>query len=123
VPIAALFSSKCQCQCPLYALYEYGHLHGCLRLRWGFLDELIDAPWVHRDEPSLYELMRTALQSNSPLEIVVGNAPGWSDPWSRAQLARVVRGESQWRCSLIDEAGYLIDDTAVQRARLAGTQA
>ena len=35
----------------LYALYEYGRLHGCLRLRWGFLDELIDAPWVHRDEP------------------------------------------------------------------------
>ena len=85
--------------------------------------EELGAPWVHRDEPRLYELMQTALQSNNLLEIVVGSAPGWTDPWSRAQFARVVRGESQWRCSLIDEAGYLIDDTAVQRARIAGTQA
>jgi len=105
----------------LYALYEYGRLHGCLRLRWGFLDEFIDAPWVHRDEPSLYELMQTALASNIPLEIVVGSAPGWSDPWSRSQLARVVRGESQWRCTLVDEAGYVIDESEVQRARIAGT--
>jgi hypothetical protein len=28
----------------LYALYEYGRLHGGVLLRWGFLDELIPAP-------------------------------------------------------------------------------
>ncbi len=107
----------------LYALYEYGRLHGCLRLRWGFLDEFLEAPWVHRDERGLYELMQTALQSNCLLEVVVGNSPGWSDPWSRAQLARVVRGESQWRCTLVDEAGCVIDESEVQRARVARMQA
>jgi len=35
----------------LHALYEYGRVHGAVRLRWGFLDELIPAPWVDRDEP------------------------------------------------------------------------
>jgi hypothetical protein len=34
----------------LLALYQYGRLHGAVRLRWGFLDEMIPAPWVHRDE-------------------------------------------------------------------------
>jgi hypothetical protein len=102
----------------LYALYEYGCLHGCVRLRWGFLDEVIGAPWVHRDEPTLYELMRTALESQQPLEVVVGSAPGWNDPWSRAQRVRVARGESQWRCALVDELGCTIDEALVQRARL-----
>jgi len=45
----------------LHALYEYGRLHGGVRLRWGFLDEMIPAPWVHRDEEWLYGLMKRAL--------------------------------------------------------------
>jgi hypothetical protein len=28
----------------LYALYQYGRLHGCVWLRWGFLDEMLLAP-------------------------------------------------------------------------------
>jgi hypothetical protein len=28
----------------LYALYQYGRLHGAVRLRWGFLDEMLPAP-------------------------------------------------------------------------------
>lgn len=32
----------------LFALYEYGRLHGAVRLRWGFLDEFIPAPWVRQ---------------------------------------------------------------------------
>ena len=34
----------------LYAIYQYGRLHGTVRLRWGFLDEHLSVPWVHRDE-------------------------------------------------------------------------
>ncbi|HCF62354.1 MAG TPA: hypothetical protein DFS52_30725, partial [Myxococcales bacterium] len=51
----------------LYALYEYGRLHGVVRLRWGFLDERIPAPWVHHDEPVLYDIKRSALAMNVPL--------------------------------------------------------
>jgi hypothetical protein len=32
-----------------------------VRFRWGFLDERIPAPWVHRDEPMLHDLKRSAL--------------------------------------------------------------
>lgn len=103
----------------LHALYEYGRLHGAVRLRWGFLDERIPAPWVHRDEPMLYDLMKSALVMGIPLELVVGSAPGWSDPWSRARLAQVKKDPSGWRTWMVDADGFVIDEAEVQRARLS----
>jgi len=102
----------------LYALYEYGRLHGAVRLRWGFLDERIPAPWVHRDEPMLHDLKRSAFAMNVPLEVVVGSAPGWGEPWSRVRLAYVEQDDSGWRTSLTGEDGLPIDEAEVQRARL-----
>lgn len=103
----------------LYALYEYGCLHRTVRLRWGFLDERIPAPWVHYDQQTLYDLKRSALAMNVPLEVVVGSAPGWGNPWSRVRLAYVEQGESRWSNWLVDEYGYPIDEREVQRARLS----
>jgi hypothetical protein len=103
----------------LHALYQYGRLHGAVRLRWGFLDELIPAPWVHRDEPRLYTLMQSALAANVPLEIVVGSAPGWDEPWARRCIAYVEKDADGWRTRLIDELGFVIPEVDVQRARLA----
>jgi hypothetical protein len=102
----------------LHALYEYGRLHGAVRLRWGFVDERLPAPWVHRDEPTLYDLMKSALAAGVPLEVVVGSAPGWSEPWSRARVAHVHQ-EERWRAYLVDEGGFPIDEADVQRARLS----
>jgi hypothetical protein len=104
----------------LFALYQYGRLHGAVRLRWGFLDQKLPAPWVHRDEPTLYDLMQRAHALGLPLEVVVGSAPGWADPWSRVELAYVEKDESGWRPWLVDEQGDAIDVDEVQLARLAG---
>ena len=104
----------------LHALYQYGRLHGAVRLRWGFLDEMIPAPWVHRDESRLYNLMQKAHALQRPLEVVVGSSPGWTDPWSRVQRAYVKREESRWRSWLVDEEGQEIHEAEVQMARLAG---
>ena len=103
----------------LLALYQYGRLHGWVRLRWGFLDEMIPAPWVHRDEDVLYNLMTRAHEHSAPLEVVVGNAPGWSDPWARAEQAYVEKDEDGWRLWLVGEDGYAIDEAEVQLARFA----
>jgi hypothetical protein len=105
----------------LYALYEYGRLHGTVRLRWGFLEECIPAPWVHRDEPLLHDLERQALMLGAPLEVVVGSAPGWEKPWARARYAHVEPGENGWQHWLVDDAGSIIDQLDVQRARLLAT--
>jgi hypothetical protein len=102
----------------LYALYQYGRLHGCVRLRWGFLDEMLPAPWVHRDESTLYHLLKDAHEREVPLEVVVGSAPGWADPWSRAQRAFVATDAWHSPSLLADEQGYEIPRADVQLARL-----
>ncbi len=102
----------------LFAYYQYGRLHGAVRLRWGFLDEWIPAPWVHRDEPTLYTLMERAHAQRAPLEVVVGTAPGWAEPWARAQRAWVVKEEPPgWRMRLVDEEGREIERGEVQAVR------
>jgi hypothetical protein len=104
----------------LFALYQYGRLHGALRVRWGFLDARIPAPWVHPDEPRLYDLMQEARELRAPLEVVTGSAPGWADSWSRARRAFVVEEGAPWpRLVLIDGSGFAIDRADVQLARLA----
>ena len=101
-------------------LVGYGRLHRAVRLRWGFLDEKIPAAWVHRDEPTLYHLMKRAHELGVPLEVVVGSAPGWAVPWARAQRAYVEKEGQGWRTWLVDEQGYAIDEDEVQLARLVG---
>jgi len=105
----------------LFALYQYGRLQGAVRLRWGFLDERLHAPWVHRDEVKLYGLMRLAFELGAPIEVVAGGAPGWSEPWSRARRCTVQREPGGYRYWIVDEAGFLVDDAEVQLARLVAT--
>ncbi len=103
----------------LFALYQYGRLHGAVRLRWGFLDEWIPAPWVHHDETRLYDLKRQAHDRCGELEVVIGGAPGWADPWARACRCRVVEDpRSHGWLLLVDDDGFAVDDDEVQLARL-----
>lgn len=104
----------------LFALYEYGRLHRVVRLRWGFLSDSIPAPWVHRDEPSLYDLKQVALKAGRPLEVVVGSSPGWSEPWARGRMVAVKTYAGGWRTFLVSERGEVIDEDEVQRARVVG---
>ncbi|MGH7571529.1 MAG: hypothetical protein ACREMK_06765 [Gemmatimonadota bacterium] len=64
--------------------------------------------------------MQQAYELGAPLEVVVGSAPGWTDPWSRARLAYVEGDEDGWRLWLIGERGQVIDRADVQLARLLG---
>lgn len=77
----------------LHAFYRYGALHGHVLLRWGFLDEVLGVNWTFPGEPLLYEILKRAAEESVEVEIVVGAAPDWSDPWSRAQRARIVSVE------------------------------
>jgi hypothetical protein len=74
----------------LHAFYQYGVLHGSVRLRWGFLDEGLATEWALPGEVLLYEQLKAASESGAAVDLVVGTAPGWDDPWSRAQRVHVV---------------------------------
>jgi hypothetical protein len=102
----------------LFALHQYGKLHGCVRLRRGSLDQRFPVPWHHRDEPTLYHLKREAHRLAMGLIAVVGSAPGWEDPWSLSRRLDVVRGASEYELMLFDELGGYVDDGDVQLARL-----
>ncbi len=102
----------------LFALYEYGRLHGAVRLQWGFLDEMLPVPWVHRDESRLFDLKRQAASEERPLEVVEGFAPSWSDPWARARRCYVERDSDGFTLWLVDKTGRVLDDRSVQAARL-----
>lgn len=75
----------------LFALYNYGTLHRSVRLRWGFLDESLHVDWALEGDPSLYEILQQACDEKKPVEVVVGSAPGWADPWARTQRFEVVK--------------------------------
>lgn len=103
----------------LLALYQYGRLHGALRLHWGFIDERIPAPWHHWDEPTLRTLIHQAHEQACAIEVVIGSAPGWSDPWSRVRRC-VVEQSDRYSYTMFDlERGEAIDEWDVQLARLA----
>jgi len=103
----------------LFAWHEYGRLHGGVRVCWGFLDEMLPAPWVHWHEPKLYDIKKAALEKDQPLEVVVGSAPGWENPWARAQLAHVVPEPDGYGSYLVDDDGFAIAEEDVQAARMA----
>lgn len=101
----------------LYALYEYGRLHGWVRLRLGFLDEDLLAPWVDSLEARLWHLKIEALERQIPLEVVLGNAPDWSDPWALSIPAIAYQDVPYGEIILLDEDGYRIAEAEIQRAR------
>ncbi len=103
----------------LFAYYQYMRLHGSVRLHWGgFIDEQIPVPWVHRDEERLYDLMDQAFKRNVVLEVMIGNAPCWADPWSRMVTAYVEKEHQGWHSWLVDDDGNWINENDIQLARL-----
>lgn len=73
----------------LLAFYQYGLLHGYVRLRWGFLDESLSVDWAAPGDLLLYEILGSCHTAGTPVDLVWGSAPGWSNPWSRARRVKI----------------------------------
>lgn len=104
----------------LFAFYQYGVLHNCVRLRWGFLDELYSVEWALPGEVHLGEMLRRAEVSGVPIDLVTGSAPGWAEPWSRARRCHVL-GVEPWRVTVrLDGEVWRLDKEDIQAIRFAG---
>lgn len=79
----------------LHALFEYGRLHGYVRLHWGPLDELLDVGWKRCGGPILLDLIGEAHRERAEIEVVLAKPPGWDDPWEGARLCEVLAVEGQ----------------------------
>lgn len=100
----------------LHAYYTYGRLHGYVRLRWGFLDETLGVEWALPGEPGIREILAEAHAEGREVDIVVGSAPGWSDPWSRAHPARVVKSGYSYAIEM-DGREVSLDNVQAVRTR------
>jgi len=103
----------------LYGFYRYGILHRAVRLRWGYVDELLGVDWALPGEPHLQDILREAQAVGRPVDLVGGAAPGWADPWARALRAYVV-GVEAWSVLLRFPHGFeRVDVREIQAVRLA----
>lgn len=104
----------------LYAFYSYGVLHRGVRLRWGFLDEVLGVDWVVSGDPHLYDILNRARQAGALVDVVVGPAPGWTDPWSRARRVEVVHVEP-WVVTVRQGTETMpLDRRDIQAVRMVG---
>ena len=104
----------------LHALYSYGILHNGVRLRWGFLDEILGVDWAVPGDAHLYDMLKKARQASVPVDLVVGSAPGWADPWSRARRVDVVDIEPWVVIVRQGTEKMLIDYREIQAIRMVG---
>ncbi len=79
---------------------------------------MLPAPWLHRDEPTLYNMIRDAHKAGRDFEVVAGSAPGWADPWSRAERCMVEK-LGDYDFTMFDASGRAVDERDVQLARFA----
>ncbi len=101
----------------LFALHEYGRLHGEVRVSVNRTEyEMVPAPWHHPDEPTLYRMMREAFEMAMGLIAVVGPAPAWEAPWARAERLMVAQ-PAPYLYVLVDDNGYVVNEHDVQLAR------
>ncbi len=107
----------------LFAFYRYGVLHGFVRLRWGFLDELYAVEWALPGDAQLRELEDAARANGTPVDLVTGNAPGWGDPWSRAVRVHVPDPPAPWPYLVTEGAGgpSYLDRRDIQAVRPAAS--
>ncbi len=77
---------------------------------------------LESDVKALYAFYRRALQAGAPVDIVVGSARGWADPWSRARRVEVVQIEP--RVVTVREGAEMVPIDRLynnDRLRAAGT--
>jgi hypothetical protein len=101
----------------LYALYQYGRLHGSLRLLWRNADDMLPVPWVDHDEERIHGMLHRAHKLGTVLEVVLLPAPAWDDPWARRLRARPEQ-INEWRIALLGEHLRWIDLREIQAARV-----
>jgi len=107
----------------LLALYTYGVLHGCVRLRWGFLDEFDAVEWAEKGDRSAYAMLEEAKRTGGFVDVVFDHAPGFENPWARALRCEVLdvdQGEVRLRAAGVS---YAVSRREIQALRAAPLRA
>jgi len=103
--------------------FEYGALHGGVRLRSKRDDRLLPADWGLRGDPDLHSMLDAAVRAFADIDAVIGAPPDVADPWKhaiRAAVADLAAGH------LVIRTGDILRDLTVHdvyAARVVGRKA
>ena len=107
----------------LFALYEYGALHGGVRVRRRPGERLLPVAWSLRGDPDFVSLVSTSIRHWVPLEIVVGLPAGLADPWPAAFTATIVERDRDMLFVREGEDVRALDPADIHAVRLSRASA
>ncbi len=73
----------------LCLLYEYGALHGGVRIRTRPGDGLLPVDWGLGGDPDMYSVLEAAMRAFVPVDMVIGAPPDSADSWTHAVRADI----------------------------------
>jgi hypothetical protein len=74
----------------LFALFQYGALHGGVRVRRRAGERLMPVAWSMRGDAQFGDIIDAATRHWLPVQIVVGRSADLSDPWPLARTVTIV---------------------------------
>jgi hypothetical protein len=73
----------------LCVLYEYGALHGGVRVRTRPGDRLLPVDWSLGGDPDIHSVLDAAMRAYAAVDLVIGAPPDPADPWKHAVRAGI----------------------------------
>jgi hypothetical protein len=107
----------------LFAFYEYGALHGGVRVRRRSGEHLLPVAWSLRGDPDFASLVTASIRQWVPLEIVVGPPAGLADPWPGAITVTIVERDRGMIFVREGEDVRALDPADIHAARLPDASA
>ena len=104
----------------LFALYQFGALHGGVRVRRRPGERLLPVSWSLRGDPDFEAFVKASIRRWIPVNIVMGPATGLTDPWSCASTVTVVERDLRMLFVRDGEDVRAIDPADVYAIRLSG---
>jgi hypothetical protein len=107
----------------LFALYQFGALHGGVRVRRRPDERLLPVSWSLSGDPDFEAFVKASIRRWVPVDIVVGPATGLAEPWAGARTVTIV--ERDLHMLFVRDGGDVraLDPADVHAIRLSGTAA
>jgi hypothetical protein len=102
----------------LFALYEYGVLHGGVRARRRAGDYLLPVTCTLPGDLEFWSILRTAIRHWSPLDVVLGPSADLAGPWPSATRVDLVEQEGRTLYLMAGEALQVVEAAEVRAIRL-----
>jgi hypothetical protein len=102
----------------LFALYEYGALHGGVRVRSRAGDSLLPVGWSMRGDAHVGDMVDAATRQWLPVQVVVGRAAELADPWPLARTVTIVERDRRALYIREDDEVRPLDPADIRAIRL-----